>query len=140
MYLSFGREWFEVWIHAGGQDASAVADIARNRFSITEKSRFMEPVDQFVDAAKCSRRLFVQGARNLIDYSRGFLKLVPPQDAYFVGMRSSIEQFYEDLRAGRRPREGVDQGLNVIEACAAIAENRIEPGQLSRAREAVEHV
>ncbi len=138
LYLSFGREWFEFWVHAGGQDGSAVADIARNRFSITEKSRFMEPVDQFLDAARTSRRLLGQGARNLIDYTRGFLKLAPPQDAYSIGMRSSIEQFYEDLLAGRTPREGVDQGVNVMEACAAIAENRMEPRQLSHAREAVE--
>ena len=138
IYLSFGREWFDFWVHAGGQDGSAVADIGRNRFSITEKSRFMEPVDQFLDAGKVSCRVFGQGTRNLVDYCRGFLKLAPPQDPYSIGMRGSIEQFYEDLLGGRPPREGVDKGVNVIEACAAIADNRLETSQLAPAREAVE--
>jgi predicted dehydrogenase len=123
LFMSFGREWYDFWVHTGGQDGSAFADIRRNRFTLSQKTRFMNPVDDFLDGLKAACYTLGQASKNLANYSRGLLRLVPAQDPYPLGMRLSIEGFYEDLFAGRKPRQGVEQGVDVVQACEAIIRN-----------------
>ena len=122
LYMSFGRENLDFWIHAIGQDGAAVADLRRNTFRLSEKTRFMEPIDNLVDTLRGAASLGKAGTGNFVNYVLSFFKLKPPADPFPRGMRNSIADFYADLRAGRPPREGVSAGLAVVEACEAVAE------------------
>lgn len=121
LFLSFGREHHDAWLHVIGQDAAAFVDLRRNTFRISRKTRFLEPVDDLIDALRNGASVTRQGLGNLADYTLGFLKLRPPNDAFSSSMRMSIARFHEDLRVGRPPSEGGQAGAVVIAACEAIA-------------------
>src|SRR5947209_6445072 len=124
LFLSFGREYLDSWLYAVGQDGAAMADFRRNLFRLSQKTRFMEPVDNAIDSLAAARAMAGQGMANLTAYTLGFLKLRPPKDPFSTGMQLSIADFYARLAAGRAPREDVDAGLAVIAACEAIAASR----------------
>lgn len=124
LFLAFGREFLDFRLHAIGQDGVADLDFRRNTFLLSEKSRFMEPVDNFRDSLEAGCGMIRQAASNLMGYSLGFLKLRPPSDPFSAGMRNSIAAFYESLRAGRPAREDAASGRAVIEACESIAAAR----------------
>jgi predicted dehydrogenase len=124
MFLAFGREFLDFSMRAIGQDGVADLDFRRNTFRLSQKSRFMEPVDNLLDSLRGGRRIFTQGLGNIFGYSLGFLKLKPPSDPFAAGMRNSVAAFYESLLAGRSPREDSAAGYAVIQACETVAANR----------------
>jgi predicted dehydrogenase len=124
MFLAFGREFLDFSMHAIGQDGVADLDFRRNTFRLSQKSRFMEPVDNLLDSVQNGRSVLRQGAGNIVGYSLGFLKLKPPSDPFAAGMRNSIAAFYRSLGGGLAPREDSAAGRAVIEACEAIAAAR----------------
>jgi predicted dehydrogenase len=119
-FISLGREYGDVWLQLIGQDATAFVDLRRNTFRISEKSRFMEPVDFFLDSLKNAGRTAGQASRNLTDYILGFVGLKPPGDPFFESMSRSIGGFYDALRANQRAPVGLDEGTAVIEAYEQI--------------------
>src|ERR1035441_5167597 len=54
-FLSFGKEYFDFWIYAIGQDGAAFVDLRRNAVQFTEKTRFMPPGEQLYLASKKAR-------------------------------------------------------------------------------------
>ena len=122
LFMGFGKEYFDFWLHAVGQDGAALVDLRRNIFRLSEKTRFLDPVDNLVDAFRNASRITGQSSMNFSDYVLGFLKLRTAADPFSTGMRLSITRFYEDLASGRSPREGIEQGAAVVEACDAIIE------------------
>ena len=98
LFLSFGREFLDYFLHAIGQDGVADIDFRRNTFRLSQKSRFVEPVDNFLDSLRSARSVFGQGVGNALGYTLSFLKLRPASDVFTVGMRGSIAAFYRDLR------------------------------------------
>lgn len=119
-FISLGRECNDAWLQLIGQDATAFVDLRRNTLRISEKSRFMEPVDFFLDSFRNAGRTAAQASRNLTNYALGFVGLKPPGDPIFEGMRASIADFYVSLHRGGRMPAGLDEGTAVIEAYEQI--------------------
>lgn len=120
LLLAFGRDDLDNWLHVTGQDASAHADLRRNTVTFHPKRRWAPPVADLFDAASNGTRMCRQGWAGMKDYTLGFLKLRPPQDTFFLGMRGSIGAFYEALRAGRPAPVPVREGREIVEVCERI--------------------
>lgn len=120
--LSFGADYFDFWLHVLGQDGAALIDMRRNTFTLQEKSRFMDPVDNLRQAGVQSVSIALQAARNLYDYGAGFLKLKSCSDPFSVSFKNSMHAFYEARRTGVAPPVGPGEGLRIIEACMRVTE------------------
>jgi predicted dehydrogenase len=120
MFLSFGREHFDNWIHVIGQDGSAFGDLRRGTAFATGKTRFLPAGDDWINSAQTAAALFRQGTKRLSAYALGFLKLRPEGDLFSESMRASIGSFYTALREKRPPPAGIEEGAAVIRACEMI--------------------
>ena len=119
-FLSFGTEYMDLWIHVVGQDGAAFADLRRNTLRVSEKSRFLPPVDDLLDSLRGGAPICRQGISNFANYALGFLGLKPPGDLFYTTMQGSMSAFYDALGAGKDPAIGLEEGQGVIEACAAV--------------------
>ena len=133
LLLSFGREYMENSLHVIGQDGSAFVDLRRNTIRISEKSRFLDPVDNLRDAFRNSGTVLTQGVSSFVGYCLAFLNLRPSGDPFPLGISNSIQSFYDDLRQHRTPAMGLAEGASVIDGCERIvrsAENSLKmPGE-----------
>ena len=126
-YLSFGKGFFDSWIHAVGEDGSLLIDLPRNTVRLQEKSRFMEPVDNFLVTARSAISTVGQSGSNLMDYALGFLKLRQGTDAFYQGMAGSIRAWHESRLFGTAWPGTLQQGREVVKVCEAVAEPAMEP-------------
>jgi predicted dehydrogenase len=121
--LSVGRDFHESLLHIVGQDGSALVDIRRNTMRLTGKTRFLEPLDDFLAGAGGGFSIARQGFRNFADYALAFVRLKPSRDPFFLGMYGSIASFYRALAAGAPPQSSLDVGASIVATCETIAQN-----------------
>jgi predicted dehydrogenase len=125
-FLSFGREFFDSWLHVVGEDGSAYVDLRRNTVLFLEKTRFMEPVEQLLLSGRSAIQQVAQAVRNFLDYSLGFLKLKPAADPFYRSMHRSIAAFHEARALRQPPPVTLEQASALIEACHLIAQPAAE--------------
>lgn len=102
-------------------DGVAVADIFANQFHTLERTAYMEPIDGWLSARKTAKQLAQAGFAVLRDYSLAMIKLKPRSDQFYLGMKGSIVQFYDDLRAGKTPRIDLEYGAHLVQICEQMA-------------------
>jgi 2-alkyl-3-oxoalkanoate reductase len=122
-YFSVGGNFLDCFVHVVGQDGSATVDLIRNTYVFSTKTRFVSPVDSFVDAMRRSRSLFADGFHNISTCARGVLGLNVSSDVFSVGMRNSIVAFHEAISRGGEPPAGIVEGTTVIRACHAVIDS-----------------
>jgi hypothetical protein len=88
--------------------------------SLSDKSRFVDPVDNLRDAALSAGALARQGLANCWDYGAAFLKLKPASDPFSLSIAGSIRQFYEALEQGKEPQMGLESGAEITGTCERI--------------------
>lgn len=120
-YLSFGTDHLEQWLHIIGQDGSLFVDLRRNLLWRTGKTRFIEPVDDFVNSLRNAGGILGRGIRNLADYSLSFLGLRSAGSPFPMSFQNSLQAFYASLRGGELYPGSAERGLAVVEACEALA-------------------
>ncbi len=121
-YLSFGKGFFDSWIHVAGEDGTLLVDLPRNTVRLQEKSRFMEPVDNFLVTTKSAIATVGQASNNLMNYALGFLKLRQGTDAFYQSMAGSIRAWHESRLFGTAWPGTLQQGREVVKVCEAVAE------------------
>ncbi len=129
-FLSFGREYLEWSLHVIGQDGSAFVDLRRNIVVFSGKTRFMEPVENFLLAWGGAWQQLGQGSRNLADYCLGFVNLRPAGDPFYRSMSGGIRAFYEARSRRQSPPVTLESAAAVIKACEAIAQPALEQAEL----------
>jgi predicted dehydrogenase len=120
LLLSVGREFMVNTLQVIGQDGCAMLDLRRGTICLSEKSRFMDPVDHLGDALRSASTLTRQGLTNFWNYGAAFLKLKPTSDPFSVGIATSIRNFYEALEQGREPLTGLEPAAEIISTCERI--------------------
>lgn len=131
-YLSFGKGFFDSWIHIVGEDGSLLVDLPRNTVRLQEKSRFMEPVDNFLVAARNAVTTVGQSGNNLLNYALGFLKLRQGTDAFYQSMAGSIRAWHESRLLGTPWPGTLQQASEVVRVCEAVAEPVMEQSMAMR--------
>lgn len=102
-------------------DGVAVADMFANQFHTLERSAYMEPVDAWLSARKTAKQIGAQGFAVLRDYVMAMAKLKPRSDAFFLGMKGSIQAFYDDLQRQGKPRIDLEFGAHLVDVCERTA-------------------
>lgn len=102
-------------------DGVAVADMFANQFHTLERSAYMEPLDAWLSARKTSRQVAAQGFGVLRDYAMAMAKLKPRSDAFFLGMKGSLQAFYGDLERHGKPRIDLAFGAHLVDICERAA-------------------
>jgi len=121
--FSFGGDFADGWIYVIGQDGSASVDLLRNTYTLSRKSRFVKPVEDFWDSLQRSRSLAAQGFRNISNFAAGILGLSVTNDVFSVGMRNSIAAFYDAIGRGVDPPAGILEATAVIQGCETMIES-----------------
>jgi predicted dehydrogenase len=119
-YFSLGGNFVDCFVSVVGQDGTAVVDLMRNTYQFSTKTRFVPPVDTFVDTMRRSRSLLADGFSNISTFAAGLLGLNVASDVFSVGMRKSIVAFHEATSQGKEPPAGLAEASAVIQACHAI--------------------
>ena len=104
-------------------DGIAMADMFANQFHVLDRTAYMEPIDNWLSARKAAKQWARQGFDGLASYALAMVKLKPRSDAFYQGMKGSIEAFYADLSAGRKPRIDLDFGTHLVDVCEQIAQS-----------------
>ncbi|HQQ68877.1 MAG TPA: NAD-dependent epimerase/dehydratase family protein [Alicycliphilus sp.] len=102
-------------------DGVAIADIFANQFHTLARTAYMEPVDAWLSARATARQIRQQGFAVLRDYVLSMAKLKPRSDAFYLGMKNSIQTFYQELANQGRPRIDLDFGAALVDVCEQMA-------------------
>ncbi len=102
-------------------DGVAVADIFANQFHTLARTAYMEPIDVWLSARATARQIRQQGFAVLRDYVLAMARLKPRSDAFYLGMKSSIQAFYRDLAERGQPRINLEFGAALVDVCEQIA-------------------
>lgn len=135
LYYAVGKEFPENRLLAIGQDGSIHIDLLNNLYSVQEKtsSEYFSP---FLTNLRNSYLTATQSTVNTANYLLSVLKVRKPADPFFMGMKGSIEAFYQAFRKGIEPLSAGDDGLAVIEYCdkatAHIPSNTLDQAKVIR--------
>lgn len=102
-------------------DGVAVADMFANQFHTLERTAYMDPLDAWLSARKASKQVAAQGFGVLSDYALAMAKLKPRSDAFFLGMKGSLQAFYGDLERHGKPRIDLAFGAHLVDICERAA-------------------
>jgi len=102
-------------------DGVAIADMTTNQFHLLERTAYMEPIDNYLSSRKAAQQWTAEGFSGLRDYALSMIKLKSRSDAFYQGMRGSIEAFYADLATSGKPRIDLAFGSHLVDVCANIA-------------------
>ena len=121
LYLAFGQGFTRSTLQVIGTDGSLEADLFHNAVSGEKKTVYLDFWNSFLATNGRGKSLKSDARSVLGHYLKFTLGLGRREDAFFVGMRGSIERFYAALREGRAlPTDGA-QAAEVLDWCDAIA-------------------
>lgn len=103
-------------------DGVAVADMFAHQFHTLARSAYMEPVDAWISARATARQIRQQGFAVLRDYVLAMARVKPRSDAFYLGMKGSIQAFYRELACNGHPRIDLTFGAALVEVCERMAQ------------------
>ncbi|HKE00588.1 MAG TPA: NAD-dependent epimerase/dehydratase family protein, partial [Planctomycetota bacterium] len=121
LFLAFGREFPESWLHVVGQDGSIRVDLQHGAYAVHEKTRWPDFWESFLTGRRDASSWRAAARESALGYVLGLLKLAPRSDPFFLGMKASLEAFHRALATGAPLPVSGDDGLAVVEACERIA-------------------
>lgn len=101
-------------------DGVAVADMFSNQFHTVERGAYMDPIDGWLAARASASKMANEGFLGLRNYALSMVKLRPRADAFYLGMKGSLQAFYQDLQARRNPRIDLEFGAHLVDVCEQI--------------------
>lgn len=121
VYLAFGQGFTRNTIQVIGSDGSLEADFTHDTLAGERKTLWLEFWNSFLAGWRRGSAYRRDARRVLRSYLAATLGLARREDAFFVGMRSSVTAFHEKLREGvPLPVDGA-QAAEVLEWCDAVA-------------------
>lgn len=103
-------------------DGVAVADMFSNQFHTLARTAYMEPIDAWLSARATARQVRQQGFAALRDYVLAMAKIKPRSDAFYLGMKGSIQAFYQELASNGCPRIDLNFGASLVDVCEQMAQ------------------
>lgn len=122
VYLAFGQSFTRSTIEVLGSDGEIEADLFHNLVAAEHKTLWLDFWNSFLAGWRRGGDLRRSARRGLGYYLRQTLGLGRREDAFFAGMRGSIQAFHRALRAGDRLPATAEDGAQVLEWCEATAQ------------------
>jgi nucleoside-diphosphate-sugar epimerase len=121
LYLAFGQGFTRSTLQVIGSDGSLEADLFHNALSGERKTVWLDFWNSFLATSGRGKALKRDARSVLLGWMRTTLGLGPREDAFFAGMRGSIEGFYRALQTGGALPTDALQAAEVLDWCDAIA-------------------
>lgn len=121
VYLAFGQGFTRNAITVLGSDGCLEADFTHDTLSQERKSPWLEFWNSFLAGWRRGGMLRKDARRVLKQYLCATLGIAERQDAFFVGMRSSLRAFHGALRAGTALPVSGREASEVLEWCDAVS-------------------
>ena len=102
-------------------DGVLFADMLANRFWTAKRTRWMEPVDDFVSGQRLGLSLVLSSWRNFLAYGLSTLGLARRSDSFFQSMQASIADFHQAVDRGEKPMLDAKFGTELVTLCDSIA-------------------
>jgi predicted dehydrogenase/nucleoside-diphosphate-sugar epimerase len=121
LYLAFGQGFTRSTLSVIGSDGSLEADLFHNAVTGEQKTVYLDFWNSFLATNGRGKALKSDARRVVAHYLKFTLGLGRREDAFFAGMRGSIQSFYKALATGAPlPTDGA-QAAEVLDWCDAIA-------------------
>ena len=127
MHLAFGRDFTRSTLEVFGTDGSAEADLHHDLYAEERKTPWLDFWNSFLAGWRRGGALRRSARRNLFTYLRQTLGIGERGDAFWVGMRDSIQAFHGALREGTELPGDVARATQVIEWCERTVAELPEP-------------
>jgi predicted dehydrogenase len=103
LHFHFGATFQRNTLVARGTDGVLEADLHRNGLAGERKTLWLDFYDAYLAGARRGRELQGAARANLFQYLRQTLRWAPRGDAFYAGMRGSIQAFHAAYRARGEP-------------------------------------
>ncbi len=126
IYLAFGQGFTRNTFEVIGSDGSLEADLFHNHLAGERKTLWLEFWNSFLAGWRRGGALRRDAMQVAYYWFRFTLGLGRREDAFFAGMRSSLREFYRELRSGASLQVDGASAAEVLEWCesaASIASN-----------------
>lgn len=120
LFIAFGREFPESWIHVVGQDGSIRIDLANGGYMLHEKTRWPDFYEASLTARRDSKNWAAASRDAFFGYVLPLLKIQSRRDYFYLGMKGSVGAFHTALRSGSQLPIPGEEGVAVLEACEKI--------------------
>lgn len=121
VYLAFGQGFTRSTLEVLGSDGSLEADLFHNHLAGEKKTLWLDFWNSFLAGWRRGTMLRRDALRVAFYWFRYTLGLGRREDAFFVGMRESVRDFHERLRAGSETRNDGGVAASVLEWCEHAA-------------------
>ncbi len=121
LYLAFGQGFTRNTLQVLGSDGALEADLFHNTLAGERKTVWLDFWNSFLASSRRGGELQSDARRGVTRWMRYTLGLGRRQDAFFVGMRESIERFHAAYRVGGELPTDAARAAEVLEWCDVIA-------------------
>lgn len=117
LHFAFGATFQQSTLTVRGSDGCLQADLHRNLLQEERKTFWLDFFDAYLAGARRGTALLRDARAGLFQYLRQTLRLAPRGDAFFAGMRGSMEAFHAAWRDGVEPPGGAAEVASVLAWC-----------------------
>jgi len=121
IYCAFGQGFTRNTIQVLGSDGSLEADLFHNTLSGERKTVWLDFWNSYLASSRRGAEMRRDARATCKRWFQTTLGLAPRCDAFYVGMRESIEQFHAAFRAGSEPPTSAARAAEVLAWCDALA-------------------
>ncbi|MBL8863540.1 MAG: NAD-dependent epimerase/dehydratase family protein [Planctomycetes bacterium] len=121
LYCAFGQGFTRNTLQVLGTDGALEADLFHNTLSGERKTVWLDFWNSYLASARRGAQLRRDARAVCARWFRTTLGLAPRLDAFYVGMRASIEGFHAASRAGTEPPSSAARAAEVLSWCDALA-------------------
>ncbi|MFT5731792.1 MAG: putative dehydrogenase/nucleoside-diphosphate-sugar epimerase [Planctomycetota bacterium] len=121
MYMAFGEPFTRSTIQVLGSDGALEADLFHDQLNGEQKTLYLDFWNSYLAGSKRAKALKKDARRVLKNWSFFTLGLGARRDAFYVGMRDSIQAFHKALRDGQPLPNDSWAALRVTEWAEAVA-------------------
>jgi predicted dehydrogenase/nucleoside-diphosphate-sugar epimerase len=121
MYMAFGEPFTRSTIQVLGSDGSLEADLHHDQLNGEQKTLYLDFYNSYLAGAKRAKALKKDARKVLKDWSFFTLGVGARKDAFYVGMRDSIQAFHRAFQKGANLPNDAWAALRVTEWAEAVA-------------------
>jgi predicted dehydrogenase/uncharacterized protein YbjT (DUF2867 family) len=121
LFMGFGRDFPESWLHVIGQDASIRVDLLHGGYTLHGKTPYPDFQESWITGRRDANAWKRAASESLWGYALALLKLRPRRDPFFLGIRESLLRFHRALRSGGALPASAEDGIAIVEWCERIA-------------------
>ena len=132
LHLSFGGAFADARLHIIGVDGTIHIDQLNNLYTVDKRTKFIDAPDRFARSSKRAAESLWQAAAGLAGYAGSLMRVVGRKDVYYLGMKASVHDFYEQLGTHGSAKNNLETSLQVMRALDFASKEFNGPSELKQ--------